>query len=143
MNPRIDAYRAGCRPLRALCIALLALFVIARLGDNADGQRRHHHHHRSHKKRKPAAKKPAAASPAAASPAPVPSKGADDKAAKGKEKEKGPVKLDFSGLDLAGRLRTPQLLYFLDRASAELEAASLERRSFVPEMVRSIDEESL
>jgi hypothetical protein len=50
---------------------------------------------------------------------------------------------DFTGLDIGGRLRTPQLLYFLDRAREELRQASLERRSFIPEMVRSIDEESL
>lgn len=54
-----------------------------------------------------------------------------------------PKVFDFTGLDLAGRLRTPQLLYFLDRASEELERASLERRSFVPAMVRSIDESAL
>lgn len=51
--------------------------------------------------------------------------------------------MDFSGLNFEGRLRTPQLLYFLDRAAEELERASLERRSFIPEMVRSIDEEDL
>jgi hypothetical protein len=50
---------------------------------------------------------------------------------------------DFTGLEIGGRLRTPQLLYFLDRAREELRQASLERRSFLPEMVRSIDEESL
>lgn len=50
---------------------------------------------------------------------------------------------DFTGLTLQGSMRTPQLLYFLDRASEELRRASLERRSFVPEMVRSIDEEAL
>jgi hypothetical protein len=50
---------------------------------------------------------------------------------------------DFTAMDLSGRLRTPQLLYFLDRASEELQRASLERRSFIPEMVRSIDEEPL
>lgn len=133
MNPRIEACRAGYRPLRALCIALLALFLIAELGSAADAQRRHHRHHRSHKKRKPA---PAKKAPAA-DPAPAPS--SSDKG----KKAKGPVKLDFTGLDLAGRLRTPQLLYFLDRASAELQAASLERRSFIPEMVRSVDQESL
>ena len=54
-----------------------------------------------------------------------------------------PKVFDFTGLDLAGRLRTPQLLYFLDRASEELERASLERRSFIPAMVRSIDESDL
>ncbi len=61
-------------------------------------------------------------------------------AAAGKGK---PKVFDFTGLDLAGRLRTPQLLYFLDRASEELERASLERRSFIPAMIRSIDESDL
>ncbi len=50
---------------------------------------------------------------------------------------------DFTGLDISGQLRAPQLLYFLDRAAEELDRASLERRSFLPEMVQSIDEESL
>lgn len=50
---------------------------------------------------------------------------------------------DFTGLDVSGQLRAPQLLYFLDRANQELQRASLERRSFIPEMVRSIDEEAL
>jgi hypothetical protein len=50
---------------------------------------------------------------------------------------------DFSALELGGSERMPQLLYFLDRAEEELERASLERRSFVPEMMRSLDEENL
>ena len=50
---------------------------------------------------------------------------------------------DFTGLNLGASMRTPQLLYFLDRASEELHRASLQRRSFVPEMIRSISEEGL
>jgi hypothetical protein len=50
---------------------------------------------------------------------------------------------DFDGLNFDGSTRMPSLLYFLDRANEELQQASLERRSFVPEMVRSVEEEEL
>ena len=79
---------------------------------------------------------PSAPAPKDASKPPPP---ADVEAPKG-----GKAKVfDFTGLDISGRLRTPQLLYFLDRANEELERASLERRSFIPEMVRSVDEGKL
>jgi len=65
---------------------------------------------------------------------------ADAKTANKKPKEKN---FDFNALDLNGRNRTPQLLYFLERANEELERASLEKRSFIPHMVRSVDEEAL
>jgi len=54
-----------------------------------------------------------------------------------------PKTYDFTSLDLNGRMRTPQLLYFLERANEELERAFLEKRSFIPHMVRSVDEEAL
>src|ERR1044071_2048676 len=50
-----------------------------------------------------------------------------DKADK-KPKEKT---FDFNNLQLNGQLRTPQLLYFLERANEELERASLDKRSFI------------
>jgi len=89
-------------------------------------------------------RKPAPTKPAAPAPAPTPGPAAGDATPAGGDGKGGKQKVfDFTGLDIAGRLRTPQLLYFLDRASEELERASLERRSFIPEMVRSIDESSL
>jgi hypothetical protein len=50
---------------------------------------------------------------------------------------------NFEGLGLNGRSRSPQLLYFLERANEELERASLEKRSFIPHMVRTVEEEAL
>lgn len=80
------------------------------------------------------------ATPAVAGKAEKPEKG--DKADKDKKGEK--VKnFNFDALDLNGRNRTPQLLYFLERANEELERATLEKRSFIPSMVRSVDEEAL
>ncbi len=62
----------------------------------------------------------------------------------GKNNPKDRVKtFDFNALDLNGRMRTPQLLYFLERANEELERASLNKRSFIPHMVRSVEAENL
>ena len=64
-------------------------------------------------------------------------------AAKPTDKKPKEKNFDFNNLKLNGQLRTPQLLYFLERANEELERASLEKRSFIPHMVRSVEEEQL
>ncbi len=83
---------------------------------------------------------PLAAQPKKGTPPPKADKASDNKPAGGTPKVKN---FDFNALDLNGRMRTPQLLYFLERANEELERASLEKRSFIPHMVRSVEEEQL
>jgi hypothetical protein len=91
----------------------------------------------------------ATAAPAFAQPKKAPLEQKADKAAKPAESapaKKGSVKeqnFNFDGLGLNGRSRSPQLLYFLERANEELERASLEKRSFIPSMMKTVEEEDL
>lgn len=82
----------------------------------------------------------AKADKSSATKADAPAKGDKPDRSDKKSKEKT---FDFNNLQLNGQLRTPQLLYFLERANEELERASLEKRSFIPHMVRSVEEEAL
>jgi len=124
MIPRMTTQGAVRRPRRTtLLAAIIALGLV--LPSSAEAQRRR-------RRRAPAPPPPVAEAPQPA-PAETP-----PPAPKGKM-----TKLDFTGLDLTGQKRTPQLLYFLERAGSELQAAFLERRSFIPEMLRSLDEERL
>lgn len=51
--------------------------------------------------------------------------------------------LEFTGLDIDGQLKTPQLLYFLTRLRAEFDRPRLPHRSFMPELRRTPGEKSL
>jgi len=44
--------------------------------------------------------------------------------------------MEFSGLDIEGQLKTPQMLYFLNRMRAEFGRPRLPHRSFMPELQR-------
>jgi hypothetical protein len=84
-------------------------------------------------RRRAGKKRPVATEPAPPAPTAKPTP---------KGKTKGQV-FDFTAMELGGRMRTPQLLYFLDRAQQELDRAALEKRSFLPEMTRSLAEAPL
>ncbi len=90
---------------------------------------------------------PAAAQPKGKPPAAKPDPKPADKPDKGDKGDKGATKkvqnFDFNAIKLNGSSRTPQLLYFLERANEELERSFLEKRSFIPHLVRSVDEEAL
>ena len=74
---------------------------------------------------------------------PPENKAAPDKAADrpgdkpGDKKEKT---YTFGGLDIDGKLKTPQLLYFLNRMKSEFDTTTPDKRSFIPELKRSTDE---
>ena len=51
--------------------------------------------------------------------------------------------MEFTGVDIEGRLKSPQMLYFVSRVRAEFDRPELPHRSFMPELSRSVKEESL
>jgi hypothetical protein len=60
--------------------------------------------------------------------------------AESQEREEGGSKVkvfEFTGLDISGRLKSPSLLYFLNRLRAEFDRPRLPHRSFTPELVRA------
>ena len=46
----------------------------------------------------------------------------------------------FGAMDVEGKLKTPQLLYFLNRMKSEFDTTTPDKRSFIPELKRSTDE---
>lgn len=49
----------------------------------------------------------------------------------------------FGAMDVEGKLKTPQLLYFLNRVKLELEMSAPDHRSFMKELERTVDDPSL
>lgn len=48
--------------------------------------------------------------------------------------------VEFGGLDIEGQLKSPQMLYFLNRLRAEFNRPELPHRSFMPELQRGTAE---
>ena len=51
--------------------------------------------------------------------------------------------LSFGAMDVEGKMRTPQLLFFLGRVKAELDSSSQLRRSFIKELKATSKEKGL
>jgi hypothetical protein len=83
------------------------------------------------------AQKSGAKKKAGATPAPVVTTEDDTK------RPKKQRVFEFGAFGIEGTMRTPQLLYFLGRVKQELDRANLEKRSFLPELERSVDEGGL
>jgi hypothetical protein len=50
---------------------------------------------------------------------------------------------NFGAMDVEGKLKTPQLLYFLNRVKLELDMSAPDSRSFMKELERSADDKNL
>ena len=75
----------------------------------------------------------AGAAPVEAPPAPVATKGVDASVVESKTVDGGRV-FKFGELEVEGRLRSPQIVYFLRRVRAEFAAGDLGHRSFMGEL---------
>ena len=82
----------------------------------------------------------ATASPAAAA---TPGASSAPEAAASAPRPGKPRVYTFGGLDLEGKLRTPQLLYFRSRMRQELDTSSPARRSFMKELEATADAQGL
>jgi hypothetical protein len=51
--------------------------------------------------------------------------------------------MEFSGLDIEGQLKTPQMLYFLNRLRAEFGRPRLPHRSFMPELQAATQDKAM
>jgi hypothetical protein len=49
----------------------------------------------------------------------------------------------FGAMDVEGKLKTPQLLYFLNRVKLELDMSAPDKRSFMKELSKSADDKNL
>lgn len=85
----------------------------------------------------PAESKPAR--PAASPPPSAAAASADDEDVR-REGGTEVKSVEFGGLDIEGQLKTPQMLYFLNRLRAEFDRPQLPHRSFMPELQRSTQE---
>ncbi len=96
---------------------------------------------KSGRSRKPAAARAEAAEASDPAQPPQPPAEAGDAPSEGKAGK--PKVYNFSGLDLEGRLKTPQLLYFLNRVRVELDSTNNAKRSFMKDLERSADDKGL
>lgn len=120
------------RPRRLLVLALVSSILGTCSAGLAVGQDRGRTRDRGSSRAESAG--PAEAEPDA------PATEADDVDAESEVVSRGGEKVKvvkFSGLDVSGRLKSPQLLYFIGRIRAEFERPRLPHRSFVPEVERS------
>jgi hypothetical protein len=121
--------------------ALTLLLILAAAGP-AQARGKAKGGHRAPSPRSTPVETPAPASEAA--PAQAASEAKPDKSAQAAAQKTPKAKVyTFNGLDVEGKLKTPQLLFFLNRVKLELDTTGREKRSFLKELENSSDDKGL
>ena len=100
----------------------------------------------AHTERKPnrAHREPEAAKPAPSDHMEAPTAAAPDAPAAAIAVKPAKTKVyTFGAMDVEGKLKTPQLLYFLNRVKLELEMSAPDHRSFMKELEKTADDPNL
>jgi|GEM_PF-724343 len=158
IGPR-SSYSGGRFPLlvRAFALILLGAFLLAPAAQAEPPRVKSQRSAAARgKKGKPAvapapapaaeAAAPEAAAPRAAGEGETQLKGGSDdasaKSVKEKESAEGVKTYQFGAIEVEGRLRSPQLIYFLRRVRAEFQAGALGHRSFLGELAHTQNDPS-
>jgi hypothetical protein len=162
VDPTTDTLRARWpRPWLLAMLPALAVFLAAALpgeaaqrGRGGSGSKAPAKTSSAKKRKAPARRAPAApvtqpTAPVAATttdvteatPAAVAATDADSSSPRARPGK--PRVYTFGGLDLEGKLKTPQLLYFRSRMRQELDTSSPPRRSFLKELEETADAKGL
>jgi hypothetical protein len=139
----------SARVTKRCLVSLAALGLALAVGNRAEGKpaKRHAAAHRpapSHTQERSVA--PPAAEAAGSSEGG--SEGAGDDAKPATDAKAGGKNVKtktytFGAMDVEGKLKTPQLLYFLNRVKLELDMSAPDKRSFMKELGQSADDKSL
>ncbi len=147
MGPRLDPRRSPrARRARVVSCALLALSTLAAAAGGALAQsaKPAAPPPKGHTTARPAPPRKSPFAPDAGITTPVPPAGGsplgpapDAGVVEARMLDGGTRVYKFSELDIEGRLKSPQLVYFLRRVRAEFSAGDLGHRSFLREMSES------
>jgi hypothetical protein len=140
----------GCR-LATAALALLALLTAAGAASAKPAKRRAAAHKPApaHAQERSAAATPDSAGVGAAESGGESGSATDERPAGEAKGSTGGTKVvktktyTFGAMDVEGKLKTPQLLYFLNRVKLELDMSAPDKRSFMKELGQSADDKSL
>jgi hypothetical protein len=137
--------------VRSRLLLLAAIAIALAVGDNRAAARPAKRHAAAHKAAPAQTQERSVAPPAPVADTEGSNEGGESSSddakpvaeAKGGAKNVKTKTYTFGAMDVEGKLKTPQLLYFLNRVKLELDMSAPDKRSFMKELGQSADDKSL